>query len=183
MKIISKKITIISVSLMSILSILFSVVSPITTYASEIVKKSEETSITKEFENLVTNAELEPGVSIEIDEDGGIIVTKQEGLARASVAKWGGWTYTNIAVSTGVAANAINAAFYAGLGASVAMFGIPGWAIAGLLTGFGWTNLGASPGNAVAKKWDSSGNGWVGFYISKGYDGSGKHVATRYKTK
>ena len=63
MKIISKKITIISVSLMSILSILFSVVSPITTYASEIVKKSEETSITKEFENLVTNAELEPGVS------------------------------------------------------------------------------------------------------------------------
>lgn len=140
---------------------------------------ADETAVSNKEDNI----KLEPGVSIQTDADGGIVVTKYEGRARANVSRWGGWTYTNIAVTTGVAANAINAAFYAGLGASVAMFGIPGWAIGALLTGASWTSLGASPGNAVAKKWDRNGNGWIGFYMSKGYDGAGRHVATRYKTE
>lgn len=76
-----------------------------------------------------------------------------------------------------MAANAINAAFYAGAGASVAMFGIPSWAIGGLLTGTSWTNL----GSAVAKKWDK--NGWIGFYKRTGYDGAGRVIATQYKTE
>lgn len=126
---------------------------------------------------------LEPGVSVSQDGDGAIIVTKSESRARANVSRWGGWSYTNIAVTTGVAANAINAAFYAGLGASVAMFGIPGWVIGGLLTGASWTSLGSSPGNAVAKKWDKNKNGWIGFYKRTGYDGAGRAVATQYKTE
>lgn len=125
---------------------------------------------------------LEPGVSVQADRNGDIIVTKYETRTRANVSRWGGWTYTNIAVTTGVAANAINAAFYAGVGVSVSMFGIPGWAIGALLTGASWTSLGSSPGNAVAKKWDTSGNGWIGFHMRKGYDAAGRHVATKYKT-
>ncbi|MGX7164641.1 hypothetical protein [Enterococcus massiliensis] len=181
MKDLTKKIMIASMSLMSVLAL----VSPGAVYAAEVVKDSSKISDVQEVNNFENGniAELESGVSVEIDEDSGIIVTKHEGMERANVSKWGAWTYTNIAVTTGVAANAINAAFYAGLGASVAMFGIPGWAIGGLLTGASWTNLGSSPGRAVAKKWDTSGNGWIGFYMSKGYDGAGRHVATRYKTK
>lgn len=126
---------------------------------------------------------IDPRVSISEDENGDLIVTRYESLARANVYSWGKWTYTNIAVTTGVAANAINAAFYAGLGASVAMFGIPGWVIGGLLTGASWTSLGSSPGNAVAKKWDKNGNGWIGFYKRSGLDGAGRVVATEYKTE
>lgn len=125
---------------------------------------------------------LEPGVSVMEDEDGSLIVTKMETRARANVSRWGGWTYNKIAVTTGVAANAINAAFYAGGGAAVAMFGIPGWAIGGLLTGASWTKLGSAPGRAVAKNWDKNNNGWIGFYKRTGFDGAGRIVATQYKT-
>lgn len=51
------------------------------------------------------------------------------------------------------------------------------------LTGASWTNLGSSPGNAVAKKWDKNKNGWIGFYKRIGYDGAGRAVATQYKTE
>lgn len=160
-------------------SILFGsgVIPTVSAFAAETepVKQISEANTAKE--------NLEPGVSVVQDEDGTLIVTKSESRARAHVSRWGGWSYTNIAVTTGVAANAINAAFYAGLGASVAMFGIPGWVIGGLLTGASWTSIGASPGNAVAKKWDKNKNGWIGFYKRTGYDGAGRAVATQYKTE
>lgn len=123
--------------------------------------------------------------------DDGPVVRKYEKIEdqetgrvkRASVARWGNWEYTNIAVTTGVLANAINAAFYAGGAAAISMFGIPGWAIAGLLGVTSWTEFGSAPGREIAKKWDKNGNGWVGFYMRKGYDGAGRHVATDYSTR
>lgn len=120
-------------------------------------------------------------VNMEVDDD--LIVQKYDGLARAKVVKWGKWSYTHIAVSTGVAAGAINTLFYMGLGGSVGMFGIPGWAIGGLLTGAQWTKLGSKPGKAVARKWDKNKNGWIGFYKRWGYDGAGRRVASSYTTK
>ncbi|MDH6365833.1 hypothetical protein M2139_002858 [Enterococcus sp. PF1-24] len=133
--------------------------------------------------SVVIEDTLEPGVSIREDVDGSFVVTKSDNKARVYVSKWGSWNYTNIAVTTGVAANAINAAFYAGLGASVAMFGIPGWVIGGLLTAASWTELGSSPGVAVADNWDKNNNGWIGFYMRSGYDAAGRVVATEYKTE
>jgi len=150
---------------------------PVTSVFASENETIEQTSITN------IEGELEPGVSVQQAEDGSIIVTKIESKMRANISRWGGWSYTNIAVSTGVAANAINAAFYAGAGASVAMFGIPGWAIGGLLATASWTKVGSSPGNAVAKKWDKNKNGWIGFYKRTGYDGAGRAVATQYRTE
>ncbi|WP_077933116.1 hypothetical protein [Enterococcus faecalis] len=145
---------------------------------------SEEITTATVSESQVTEIvpSDDPTVTIEKTADGGITVTKQESLRRAAVYRWGGLEYTNIAVTTGVAANAINAAFWAGGKASTAMFGIPGWAIGGLLMGAQWTQKGSSPGNAVAKAWDKNGNGWIGFYYQRGYDAAGRVVATRYST-
>lgn len=122
--------------------------------------------------------------------ENGIVVTKYEEVEennsgrvkRAAVSRWGKTEYTNIAVTTGVAANAINAAFWGGGKASTAMFGIPGWAIGALLGAASWTKKGDSPGNAVAKLWDKNGNGWIAFYYQRGYDAAGRVVATRYST-
>lgn len=38
------------------------------------------------------------------------------------------------------------------------MFGIPGWAIAGLLGVTSWAEFGSSPGREIAKKWDMNKN-------------------------
>jgi len=159
--------------------LLTSAVTPIASVLAsetENVNSSESTVVTED-----PNA-LEPGTSVYQDEDGSFVVIKMESKARANVYRWGKWTYLNIAVSRGVAANAINAAFWGGGKAATSMFGIPGWAIAGLLTGASWTKKGSSPGNAVAKLWDKNNNGWIGFYKSNGYDAAGRVVATRYKT-
>ncbi|MCS8594225.1 hypothetical protein, partial [Enterococcus faecium] len=124
----------------------------------------------------------DPTVIIE-KTDEGIVVTKMESKARAAVARWGGWQYTNVAVSKGVAANAINAALYSGIGAVAGIFGgIPTWALQGLLNGASWTKYGSKPGQSVANLWDKNKNGWIGFYYQRGYDGAGRVVATRYKT-
>ncbi len=142
---------------------------------------SEETAPDSQVTEIVPSND--PTVTIEKTDDGGITVTKQESLLRAAVYRWGGLEYTNIAITTGVLAGAINTAFYSGLGASISMFGgIPGWAIQGLLNGASWTQLGGKPGEAVARKWDRNGNGWVGFYYQRGYDAAGRVVATRYST-
>lgn len=125
----------------------------------------------------------------DVDEENGYIIVSDEdlGLLKAAgstqISRWGGWSYTHIAVSTGVAANAINAAFYFGIGGAVGMFGIPGWAIGSLLQTAQWTKLGAAPGKAVAKKWDKNKNGWIGFYKQWGYNAAGKQVASRFTTK
>ena len=162
-----------------------SVVLPSTT----IVYASENSQVVSLNESNGTE-----NVVIEYTEDGMVVTKYEDGysaedfanysdiMTRAAVARWGKKEYTNIAVTTGVAANAINAAFWAGGKASTAMFGIPGWAIGALLTGASWTQKGASPGNAVAKEWDKNGNGWIGFYYQRGYDAAGRVVATRYST-
>ncbi|MBM6742017.1 MULTISPECIES: hypothetical protein [Enterococcus] len=152
------------------------------------------TEVDNQGQNTVTDKDNDlENIVVYKDEDGSTVVRKYEDeyynspttFARAStsVTKWGSWQYTNIAVSTGVLANAINAAFYAGGAAAISMFGIPGWAIAGLLGVTSWTEFGSAPGREIAKKWDTNKNGWVGFYMRKGYNANGKHVATEYKTK
>lgn len=127
---------------------------------------------------------------IEYEEDGPVVVIYEEDITTAraaaastSVYKWGAWEYTHLAVTTGVLAGAINTAFYSGIGVVAGTIGLPVLAVTGLLNAAQWTKLGNAPGAAVAKKWDTSGNGWVGFYMSKGYNAAGKHVATKYKTK
>lgn len=150
-----------------------------------------------EAENNPGHDEVNDGAIVQDNEDviventeDGIVVTKYEEIEgnnsgrvkRANVSRWGKKEYTNIAVTTGVAANAINAAFWSGGKASTAMFGVPGWAIGALLGAASWTKKGASPGNAVAKLWDKNGNGWIAFYYQRGYDAAGKVVATRYST-
>lgn len=106
-----------------------------------------------------------------------------DGVAYAAISRWGKTQYTNIAISTGVAANAINTGLYSGLGAVIGTFaGIPMQAIQGLLNGVSWTKRGSKPGAAVAKLWDKNKNGWIGFYYQKGYDTAGRVVATRYST-
>lgn len=164
---------------LTVLSLFVSLsISSISVFASE----EDQSSFISENQVIEKIPSGDPTVIIEKTSDGGIVVTKQESLNRAAVYRWGGLEYTNIAVSTGVAANAINYAFWAGGKASTAMFGIPGWAIGGLLIGASWTQKGASPGNAVAKEWDRNGNGWIGFYYQRGYDAAGRVVATRYST-
>lgn len=145
------------------------------------------------YDSKTQDTSLPENVVVDYDEDGPVIIVLEEGvdaskfladrIARATVYKWGAWSYTNIAISTGVLAGAINSALYAGIGVVAGTIGLPALAIGGLLTASQWTKLGNAPGNAVAKDWDKNGNGWVGFYVSKGYDGAGKVVATRYKTK
>lgn len=63
------------------------------------------------------------------------------------------------------------------------MFGIAGWAIAGLLGVTSWAQFGSAPGRKVAKKWDKDKNDWIVFYMRTGYDRSDRHVATDYKTE
>lgn len=121
--------------------------------------------------------------------ESGIEVTKYETSdssdisPRVNVYRWGSLQYTHIALTTGVVAGAVNTAFAFGLGTVIGTFGIPTWAISALLTGAGWTHLGSAPGNAVADKWDTNNNGWVGFYFKTGYDAKGNAVATKYSTK
>ncbi|MGL9862175.1 hypothetical protein IGJ67_003079 [Enterococcus sp. MSG4989] len=157
--------------------------------STAIVYASENSQVVSLNENKATE-----NVVIEYTEDGMVVTKYEDGysaedfadssdiMSRAAVSRWGKKEYTNIAVTTGVAANAINAAFWAGGKAATSMFGIPGWAIAGLLTGASWTKKGSSPGNAVAKQWDKNGNGWIAFYYQRGYDAAGRVVATRYST-
>ena len=123
--------------------------------------------------------------SIEYEDGKPVIVLYENSsrFLRANVYKWGAWSYTHIAISTGVLAGAINTALYSGVGVVAATVGLPALVITGLLNAAGWTKLGSAPGAAVAKKWDTSKNGWVGFYVSKGYDGAGRVVATRYQTR
>lgn len=128
--------------------------------------------------------------TIEYEEDGPVVIIYEENIktARAaagstSVYKWGAWTNTRISVSRGVLAGAINTAFYTGIAGVAGTIGLPVLAVTGLLNSAQWTKLGNAPGTAVAKKWDTNGNGWVEFYMSKGYNAAGKHVATKYKTK
>jgi hypothetical protein len=152
-----------------------------------------------ELDTPVQEMVLPENVVIENTEDG-IVVTKYEegysaedfadysteyidGVAYAAISRWAKTQYTNIAISTGVAANAINTGLYSGLGAVIGTFaGIPMWAIQGLLNGVSWTKRGSKPGAAVAKLWDKNKNGWIGFYYQKGYDAAGRVVATRYST-
>lgn len=128
--------------------------------------------------------------TIEYEEDGPVVVIYEENIkiaraaaASTSVYRWGAWEYTHLAVTTGVLAGAINTAFYTGIGGVAGTIGLPVIAVTGLLNAAQWTKLGNAPGAAVAKKWDTSGNGWVEFHMSKGYNAAGKHVATKYKTK
>ncbi|MBC6314787.1 hypothetical protein [Listeria grandensis] len=125
-----------------------------------------------------------------LEEDDELIVSEEEegsmlraGPGSTQVSKWGKWTYTHIAVSRSIVAGAINTAMYTGVGAIVAVIGIPTAATVGLLNLAQMSDHGARPGNAVAKKWDKNNNGWVGFYKQLGYNAAGKHVATRYTTK
>lgn len=99
------------------------------------------------------------------------------------ISRWGSWEYTHIAISTGVLSNAINHALYNGIGVSLGMFGIPGWALGGMLDLASWTKRGSKPGDDIAKLWDKNKNGWVGFYVRKGYDAAGRVVATEYSTR
>lgn len=143
-------------------------------FANELV---EEDSTNSTF--IETN---DPTVIIE-KTDEGIVVTKMEITTRAAVSRWGGWHYTNIAVSKGVAENAINTALYSGIGSVVGIFGgLPIWALQGQLNGASWTKYGSKPDQAVANLWDKNKNGWIGFYYQRGYDAAGRVVATRYKT-
>ncbi|MFV0559287.1 MAG: hypothetical protein ACK5NA_01020 [Enterococcus sp.] len=164
-------------------------ISSIALPSTTVVYALEDSQVVSLNENDATE-----NVVIEDTEDG-MVVTKYDNgysaedfadygdiMTQAAVSRWGKKEYTNIAVTTGVAANAINATFWAGGKASTAMFGIPGWAIGGLLAAASWTKKGSSPGNAVAKLWDKSGNGWIGFYYQRGYNAAGKVVATRYST-
>ncbi|EUJ21689.1 wall-associated protein [Listeria grandensis FSL F6-0971] len=125
----------------------------------------------------------------DVDEENGYIIVSDEelGLLRAAgstqVSRWGAWSYTHIAVSTTVAEGALNLAFYSGLAGSIAMFGIPAWAISSLIGGASLSKYGQAPGRALAKKWDKNKNGWIGFYKQWGYNAAGKQVASRYTTK
>ncbi|MCS8594242.1 hypothetical protein, partial [Enterococcus faecium] len=112
----------------------------------------------------------DPTVIIE-KTDEGIVVTKMKIKARAAEARWSRWQYTHVAVSKGVATNAINIALYFGIGS-----------VAGIFGGARWTKYGSKPGKAVANLCDKNKNGWIGFYYQRGYDGAGRVVATRYKT-
>ncbi len=143
--------------------------------ANELGRSSDNSQISYE-------EKLEKKVTIEETKEQGIVVTNGE---TADVARWDStWNYTHIAVSTGVLANAINAALYTGIGATISpLVPIPGWAIHGMLQAASWTKLGSKPGEAVAKQWDTNKNGWVGFYFQNGYDARENVVATRYSTR
>lgn len=165
------------------------------------IENNSETVINSELEQITDTNELEniilDNVKIEDSTDGPVIIVYEDGAkdedisfsqySRAAkqtyVSKWGKWQYTNIAISTGVLAGAINTALYSGVGVVAGIIGLPALAVGGLLTASQWTKLGNAPGAAVAKQWDKNKNGWVGFYMSKGYNAAGKHVATKYSTK
>ncbi|SDQ30221.1 hypothetical protein LHA31_07710 [Carnobacterium viridans] len=151
---------------------------------------TEEEPVITESEENSDDATDSQKYTIEYEEDGPVIVVYEENIeiARAvagstSVSKWGAWGYTHISISRGVLSGAINTAFYTGIGAVAGTIGLPVYIVSALLNSAQWTKLGSTPGKAVAKKWDTSGNGWVEFYMSKGYNAAGKHVATKYKTK
>ncbi|EIP8061576.1 hypothetical protein MGY77_000208 [Enterococcus faecalis] len=141
------------------------------------------------YDSKTSNDNLPENVTLEYTEEGPVVTVYEEGtaqrnrIARAAVYRWGGWEYTNIAISTGVLAGAINTGLSVGVGFVAGTIGLPAFAVGGLLTASGWTKLGNAPGAAVAKQWDKNGNGWVGFYYQRGYDAAGRVVATRYKTE
>ena len=145
------------------------------------------------YDSTPLTSNLPENVTVDYTEEGPIVTVYDESadttklqsnrVARAAVSRWGGWEYTNIAISTGVLAGAINTGLSAGVGAVAGIVGLPAKAIGGLLAVSGWTEIGGAPGAAVAKQWDKNGNGWVGFYYQRGYDAAGKVVATRYKTE
>ncbi|WP_435051721.1 hypothetical protein [Enterococcus faecalis] len=141
------------------------------------------------YDTKPSNDNLPENVTLEYTEEGPIVTVYEEGttpknrVARAAVYRWGGWEYTNIALPTGTVAHAINLAVNGGIGIVASTVGIPASAVTGLLEGANWLGIGGAPGDAVAKKWDRNGNGWVGFYYQRGYDAAGRVVATRYKTE
>ena len=155
--------------------------------ASTVVLADDDENLISSNDMLSTviSANSSKDYSIQYEDGEPVIVVYENSnrLLRANVYKWGAWSYTHIAVSTGVLAGAINAALYSGVGVVASTVGLPALVITGLLNAVGWTKLGSAPGVAVAKKWDTSKNGWVGFYVSKGYDGAGRVVATRYQTR
>lgn len=172
------------------------VISVGTVFPSVIVSATEVRDDQTAVENVLLDSvnPNDDNIIVYQDSDGSIVVRKYEDenynskslTARASstyISKWGQWNYLNFAVTTGVAAGAINSAFYGGGSVAISMFGIPGWAIAGLVGVANWTEFGSAPGKAIANKWDKNKNGWVGFYMRRGYNSLGKHVATEYKTK
>ncbi|MEY8307829.1 hypothetical protein AAK913_14705 [Enterococcus faecium] len=128
--------------------------------ANELV---EEDSTNSTLVDVEINA---PTVIIE-KTDEGIVLTKIESKARAAVARLGRWQYTNVAVSKGVATNAINTALYSGIGSVAGIFvGIPTWALQGLLNGASWTKYGSKPGQAVANLWDKKKMAGLAFTIN-----------------
>ena len=161
---------------------------------SEVLTQIHNVSVTN---SAFTENETDPSNNYIFDSENVIIENTESGIEvtkyeksnssnispRVNVYRWGSLQYTHIALTTGVVAGAVNTAFAFGLGTVIGTFGIPTWAISALLTGAGWTHLGSAPGNAVAKKWDTSKNGWVGFYFKTGYDAKGNAVATKYSTK
>ncbi|WP_242365883.1 hypothetical protein [Enterococcus faecalis] len=127
------------------------------------------------YDSKTSNDNLPENVTLVYIEEGSIVTVYEEGttqknrIARATAYRWSGWEYTNLAISTGVLAGAINTGLSVGVG-FVARTIV---AVGGLLTASGWTKLGNAPGAAVAKQWDKNGNGWVGFYYQRGYDAAG----------
>ncbi|EOT28458.1 hypothetical protein [Enterococcus saccharolyticus] len=194
-----KKLLILGASLLTLGSTVLPGTIGAIAYADDITGNEETTSSIIEsgselnyddLNSLLNSEELPDNVFIENTPDGPVVVVYEENnissrsiQTAANVMKWGPWTYTNIAVSTGVLAGSINTALYSGIGVVAGTVGLPALAISGLLNAAQWTKLGNAPGNAVAKKWDKNGNGWVGFYKSSGYDGMGRIVATKYMTK
>lgn len=198
-----KKLLILSVSLLTLGSTILPGTFGAVAYADSI--NTEQEGSLREVENgsetqydnlseLFISGELPENVFIENTPDGPIVTVYEESTENhtfnsksvqkaAAISRWGSWQYTGIAISTGVLAGAINTALYSGIGVVAATVGLPALAIGGLLNAAQWTKLGNAPGNAVAKLWDKSKNGWVGFYKSSGYDGMGRIVATRYMTK
>lgn len=145
------------------------------------------------YDSTQINSDLPENITVEYTEEGPIVTVYEEGVdttklqsnraPRAAVSRWGKWEYTNIAVTTGVLAGAINASLSGGVGIVAGIVGLPAAAVGALLLASGWTKLGNAPGAAVAKQWDKNHNGWVGFYYQRGYNAAGKVVATRYKTE
>jgi hypothetical protein len=167
------------------------IVNAVTFDSEDTVMLSEEQNLAPMDTSSIYNKQIkksdDSGRVVIIDDPiEGPIVRKYENTGSIStyamVSRWGKWEYTKIAVSTGVAAGAINSLFALGIGANFALFGLPGWAIGGLLEAASWTKLGSYPGREVAKFWDKNGNGWIGFYTRKGYDAVGRHTATDHKT-
>lgn len=71
----------------------------------------------------VHSPEMPPKVYAEVHEGRSISVVKIESMLKANVSRWGSSIYTNVEVSTGVATNASNTAFYSGIGSVLGILG------------------------------------------------------------